>query len=203
MSRGKFIVIEGGEGVGKTTQADLLIKELQKNGRKAEFIREPGGDLLAEKLRELLLDPHMSHEPETELLLFNAARIQTLVIVDQKLQQGVDVVSDRNMLSTIAYQGYGRGLDLDLVREICEIATKRVQPDLIMLLDAPADVVNARRDSRGTSDRFEQLGEDFHEKVREGYRKEAKRLNLPIVDASPSIEKVFDQIWQNVEPLLN
>lgn len=203
MSKGKFIVIEGGEGVGKTTQADLLIKKLHDVGRKAEFIREPGGDPLAEKLRDLLLDPNVSHEAETELLLFNAARIQTLVIVDQKLREGIDVVSDRNMLSTIAYQGYGRGLDLGMVREICEIATRRVKPDLVMLLDAPAEVVNARRDTRGTSDRFEQLGEDFHEKVREGYRKEAARLNLPVVDASPGIDQVFDLIWQNVEPLLH
>lgn len=203
MSKGKFIVLEGGEGVGKTTQADLLIKELQKAGRNVEFIREPGGDPLAEKLRELLLDPDMSHEPETELLLFNAARIQTLVIVDNKLQQGIDVVSDRNMLSTIAYQGYGRGLDLNLVRDVCEIATRRTKPDLVLLLDAPADVVNTRRDSRGVSDRFEQLGEDFHEKVREGYRKEAEKTNIPIIDASPPIEKVFDLIWQKVQPLIN
>lgn len=203
MSNGKFIVVEGGEGVGKTTQADLLIKKLHSNGRKAEFIREPGGDPLAEKLRELLLDPNMSHEPETELLLFNAARIQTLVIVDQRLKEGIDVVSDRNMLSTIAYQGYARGLNLNLVREICEIATKRVKPDLVMLLDAPAEIVNARRDTRGTSDRFEQLGEDFHTKVREGYKTEAQLLNLPIIDASPSIDEVFKSIWQNVEPLLH
>ncbi len=203
MSKGKFIVIEGGEGVGKTTQANLLIKKLQASGRNAEFIREPGGDPLAEKLRELLLDPDVSHQPETELLLFNAARIQTLVIVDKKLKEGIDVVSDRNMLSTIAYQGYARGLDLELVREICEIATKRVKPDLVMLLDAPANVVNARRDNRGTSDRFEQLGEDFHSKVREGYRQEAKRLNLPVIDASPAIDEVFEAIWQNVEPLIH
>lgn len=203
MSRGKFIVIEGGEGVGKTTQADLLIKELHKSGRQAKFIREPGGDPLAEKLRELLLDPNMSHEPETELLLFNAARIQTLVIVDQKLKKGIDVVSDRNMLSTIAYQGYGRGLELELVREICEIATRRVKPDVVLLLDAPAEVVNARRDNRGINDRFEQLGEDFHEKVRDGYRQEAQRLYLPVIDASPSVAEVFDSIWQTVQPLLN
>lgn len=203
MSRGKFIVIEGGEGVGKTTQADILIKKLQEVGRKAEFIREPGGDPLAEKLRELLLDPDLSHEPETELLLFNAARVQTLVIVDQKLQQGIDVVSDRNMLSTIAYQGYARGLDLKLVREICEIATRRVKPDMVMLLDAPAEVVNNRRDTRGTSDRFEKLGEDFHLRVREGYKTEAQLLKLPIIDAAPGIDEVAKAIWQNVEPLLH
>lgn len=203
MKQGKFIVLEGGEGVGKTTQADLLINKLNESGHTTEFIREPGGDPLAEKLRDLLLNSGLDHEPETELLLFNAARIQTLVIVEQRLQDGVNVVSDRNMLSTIAYQGYGRGLDLNMVREICEIATKRVKPDLILLLDAPAEVVNSRRDDRGVSDRFEVLGEDFHEKVREGYRAEAKRLNLPVIDASRSIDAVFDQIWQNVEPLIN
>jgi len=203
MSKGKFIVLEGGEGVGKTTQADLLIRKLQESGRKAEFIREPGGDPLAEKIRELLLDPELDHEAETELLLFNAARIQTLKIVDDKLQQGINVVSDRNMLSTVAYQGYGRGLELDMVREICELATRRVKPDVVILLDAPADVVNGRRDSRGVTDRFEAAGEDFHEKVRSGYRQEAKRLNLPIVDASPSINEVFDSVWQKVEPLIN
>lgn len=203
MSKGKFIVIEGGEGVGKTTQADLLIKKLLGVGRKAEFIREPGGDPLAEKLRELLLDPKLSHEPETELLLFNAARIQTLVIVASKLEQGIDVVSDRNMLSTIAYQGYGRGLDLAMVREVCELATTRVKPDIIILLDAPADVVNARRDNRGTSDRFEQLDESFHANVREGYKTEAQILDIPIVDASPAVDVVAEAIWQNVEPLLH
>jgi len=203
MSKGKFIVIEGGEGAGKTTQADILIKKLQKVGRQAEFIREPGGDPLAEKLRELLLDPNIEHQPETELLLFNAARVQTLVIVENKLQQGIDVVSDRNMLSTIAYQGYARGLDLKLVREVCEIATKRVEPDLVILLDAPANIVNARRDNRGTTDRFEALGEDFHSKVREGYKSEAELLNIPIVDASPAIDEVAASIWQNVEPLLH
>ena len=203
MSEGKFIVLEGGEGVGKTTQADLLVQKLGEQGRKAEFIREPGGDPLAERIRELLLSPELSHEPETELLLFNAARIQTLTIVKDKLDQGIDVVSDRNMLSTIAYQGYGRGLDLDLVREVCEIATAKVKPDLLLVLDAPAEVVNSRRDSRGTTDRFEAAGEDFHEKVREGYRKEAARLELPIIDASPDVQAVFDQIWQKVEPLIN
>lgn len=203
MSRGKFIVLEGGEGVGKTTQAELLINKLKGLGRKAEFIREPGGDPLAEKIRDLVLDPHLEHEPETELLLFNAARIQTLVIVKSKIYQGIDVVSDRNMLSTIAYQGYGRGLDLDTVREVCELATRHVKPDLLLVLDAPAEVVNKRRENRGTSDRFESAGETFHEKVRDGYRQEAKRLSLPIIDAGPAIDVVFDQIWQNVEPLIN
>lgn len=203
MKQGKFIVLEGGEGVGKTTQADLLIDKLNDLGHATEFIREPGGDPLAEKLRDLLLNSGLDHEPETELLLFNAARIQTLVIVEQKLKDGINVVSDRNMLSTIAYQGYGRGLDLIMVREICEIATKCVKPDLVLLLDAPAQVVNSRRDDRGVSDRFEVLGEDFHEKVREGYRAEAKRLNLPVIDASPSINEVSDLIWQKVEPLIH
>jgi dTMP kinase len=203
MSRGKFIVLEGGEGVGKTTQADILLAKLKEHGRKAEFIREPGGDPLAEKLRELLLDPALSHEPETELLLFNAARIQTLVIVESKLNEGIDVVSDRNMLSTIAYQGYGRGLDLSTVRDVCELATKRVKPDLVLLLDAPAEVVNTRRDNRGISDRFEELGEDFHTKVREGYKVEAQILSIPIVDASPDIQEVAGLIWQKVEPLLH
>lgn len=203
MSSGKFIVLEGGEGVGKTTQAHRLVQKLQDEGRKAEFIREPGADYLAEKLRELLLNPDIYHEPETELLLFNAARVQTLVTVKDRLDNDIDVVSDRNMLSTIAYQGYGRGLDLQMVREICEFATRRVKPDLLLLLDAPAEVVNARREDRGTSDRFEAAGEDFHEKVRDGYRQEAKRLKLQVIDASLAVDKVFELIWQKVEPLLH
>lgn len=203
MSQGKFIVLEGGEGVGKTTQADLLVKKLQEVGRTATFIREPGGDEAAEKIRELLLDPSIHLEYEAEVLLFNAARTQTLAKVKALLDDGTDVVSDRSSLSTVVYQGYARGVNIEDVRSVCAFATHAAKPDLVLLLDAPLQKLSSRRQERGVNDRFEELGDDFHQKVRDGYIAEANLLNYPVVDASPSVNEVFEQIWQKVQPLIN
>jgi dTMP kinase len=200
--KGRFIVIEGGEGVGKTTQVKILLEKLQSMGRTAEFVREPGGEPMAEEIRELLLDKDLDRTPETELFMFNAARIQTLHKVQDLLDRGTDVLSDRSYLSSLAYQGHGHQMDLEFVRAVCDLAIHSSKPDLIILLTAPASVVNARRDDRGVTDRFENMDENFHERVRTGYVEEAERLDLPIVDASPGINQITDEIWKHVEPLL-
>jgi dTMP kinase len=202
VGRGRFIVLEGGEGVGKTTQINTLTKQLQAAGRTVEFVREPGGEPLAEKIRDLVLSPEYQPEPETEVLLFNAARVQTLAKVSQLLEEGSDVVSDRSHISSIVYQGHGHRMNLQKVRAICDFAIQKAKPDLILVLSAPAKVVNERRDTRGVTDRFEQMDEAFHERVRQGYLAEAERLGLPVIDASPTIEEITEQIWNQVKPLL-
>lgn len=167
---GRLIAIEGGEGAGKSTQAALLAEVLG-----AELTREPGGTALGEQIRSLLLDP--SAGPlfdRTELMLMLAARAQH---VDERilpcLTKGVDVVVDRFSGSTLAYQGYGRGLPLEDVRRACLLATGGREPDLNVLIDVPVAIGETRRARR--PDRIEAETAEFHERVRQGYLCEADR----------------------------
>ena len=199
---GRYIVIEGGEGVGKTTQVQLLASRLKDAGVDAVVVREPGGDAFAEAGRELLLGD-LPREPETEVLLFNALRAQVLKSrVAPSLSGGTWVVADRSQLSTIAYQGYGHGLDLGWTRTVCATVAGLCQPTLELILDVEPDVAVARRDARGTTDRFEQLDAAFHGRVRDGYRSEAASRGVPVLDASGPVEEVADAIWRHIEPLL-
>ena len=200
---GRYIVIEGGEGVGKTTQVQLLASRLHGLGVEAAIVREPGGDAFAEAGRELLLGD-LPREPETEVLLFNALRAQVLKSrVAPSLAAGSWVVADRSQLSTIAYQGYGHGLDLAWTRSVCATVAGLCQPTLELILDVEPDVALARREERGTTDRFEKLDAAFHERVRDGYRREAAARSVPVLDASAPVADVADAIWQHVEPLLH
>ncbi len=164
-TRGRFIVFEGGEGSGKSTQAPLLAEHLD-----ALLTREPGGTASAERIRELLLhsgDLHLADR--TELLLMVAARAQHVVeLIEPTLSAGRDVVCDRFSGSTIAYQGYGRGLPLEDVVVACELATLGLAPDLTILLDLPDSLAATRRGT--VSDRIEAAGDDFHQRVMEGFR---------------------------------
>jgi len=199
---GRYIVIEGGEGVGKTTQVQLLASRLKDAGVDAVVVREPGGDPFAEAGRELLLGD-LPREPETEVLLFNALRAQVLKSrVAPSLDRGTWVVADRSQLSTIAYQGYGHGLDLGWTRTVCATVAGLCQPTLELILDVEPEVALARRDARGTTDRFEKLDAAFHERVREGYRREAASRGVPVLDASGTVDDVAAAIWRHVEPLL-
>lgn len=215
MPKGKYIVLEGGEGVGKDTQAQLLINELIGRGLPAEFVEEPGGDAIGLVLRSILKkDPDDQRLmrimggtdylllPKTELLLFNAARVQTLELIRQKLDAGSWVVCGRNFLSTLAYQCYGRGLDLEAGRAICSFAVEGLQPDLMLLLDAPAAETERRRAVRQQTDQFEAAGRGFHENVNAGYRREAEACGMPIVDAAGSVQEVHARIWKYVTELL-
>jgi dTMP kinase len=200
--RGRYLVLEGGEGVGKTTQAALLQRRLADVGVDAVLIREPGGDPFAEAGRALLLG-ELPREPETEVLLFNALRAQVLIAhVAPALASGAWVISDRNRLSTIAYQGYGHGLDLAWTRSVCAIAGDLVPPDLELVLHVDEATSIQRRDARGVSDRFERLDASFHRRVVDGYLAEAARLELAVIDASGSIDEVGAAVFAAVEPLL-
>ena len=199
--RGRYVVLEGGEGVGKTTQSAALRTRLEDFGIDAVVIREPGGDPFAEAGRALLLGD-VPREPETEVLLFNALRAQVLIAqVMPALSSGQWVISDRNRLSTIAYQGYGHGLDLGWTRSVCATAADLCPPDLELVLHVDESTSIARRESRGVTDRFERLDTEFHRQVVAGYLAEAERCGLAVIDATPPVEVVADVIWSKVAPL--
>jgi len=200
--RGRYIVLEGGEGVGKTTQVRRIVTRLLDLGVDATSIREPGGDAFAEAGRALLLGD-LPREPETEVLMFNALRAQVLrTRVLPALARGTWVIADRSRLSTIAYQGHGHGLDLAWTRAVCDTVTTVCPPDVELILHVDEATSNRRRRDRGTTDRFELLDVEFHRRVVAGYLQEAAEFGIPVLDASADEEKVELAIWQAIEPLL-
>lgn len=201
--RGRYIAIEGGEGVGKTTQAELIIERLADEGIDAVYIQEPGSAPFAQELRKLLkFGPQRS--PLANVMTFNAARAETILEIEAALSSGKWVISDRSYLSTIAYQGYGEGQDIDMIRTICEYAMGKTRPDLIVLLEVKPEVAAMRIQKRNKGgDYFEDMNSQFHDKLREGFRKEALLSGFPIVDAEGSVENVFSDIWQHVDDLVH
>lgn len=164
-----FLVLEGVEGSGKSTQAKLLGDWLAANAVAHVVTREPGGTEVGEEIRAIVL--HGADIPaEAELLLINAARaVFVAEIVKPALAAGKVVIADRFSLSSLAYQAHGRGLPLDEVRSICTFATQGVEPDLTIVLDVPIEESESRRSGRG-ADRIERAGTDFHQKVLRAYR---------------------------------
>ena len=211
MAIGKFITFEGGEGCGKSTQVRRLKSELEKLGIRVLLTREPGGTALAEKIRTLLKDE--SEDPpcdRAELLLFLAARAQlTEKVIAPALASGVWVISDRFSDSTVAYQGYGRGLPLPLIRTANDFACGEIRPDMTVLLDVDPATAEARmrrreEDTATSADRIERAGDDFHRRLREGFdeiaRSEPDRVKR--VDAGGTPEEVQERIWKLLTPFL-
>lgn len=193
---GVFVTFEGPEGSGKTTQLRLLADWLQRQGWDVLTTREPGGTRIGDRVRAILLDPqHTEMLPTTEILLFSAARAQ---VVGERilphLRKGGVVLCDRYADSTMAYQGYGHGLDLGVLRTITEFATGGLVPDLTILLDVPVEV-GLRRKAEGLGgewNRMEQKARAFHERVRAGYREMAalEPDRWLVLDATASIAEV-------------
>ena len=183
---GVWIAFEGGEGSGKSTQAARFAEHLS-----SVLTREPGATELGERIRQLLLDPSSTMDPRTEALLMAADRAEHVErIVRPVLRTGKLVVSDRSAYSSLAYQGYGRGLPLDEVRRISDWASAGLWPDLVFLLDVPDDVRDARL--QRDHDRFEAAGVDFHRRVNEGFRAlaGADPDRWIVVDGTPSPDDV-------------
>jgi len=201
-----FITFEGGEGCGKSVQAKALYKKLSTLAIPALLTHEPGGTSLGKKLGHWLKwTDDRGISSLTELLLFNASRSQLVAeVIRPNLENGIVVICDRYADSTTAYQGYGRGLDLETVKTVNDAATQGLKPDLTVLLDMPAEAGLARKKDR-KHDRFEQEEIAFHQRVRNGYLRLA--TNDPqrwlIVDASQSKVKVEQIIWQRVSQLLS
>ena len=208
MSTGLFITLEGGEGSGKSTQVRSLTRRLKRRNVPVTTVREPGGTPLGNRLRRLLKFSPVPLTPEAELLLFNASRAQLVTeVIGPALEKGEVVLCDRFTDSTLAYQGYGRGIPLKQVEAANRVATGGLKPDLTIFLDLPPEEGMRRRST--ARDRFERGFEhkdvmDFHRRVRQGYldlagRESERWLTL---DARLSAPQVARLIWQRVEPLL-
>jgi dTMP kinase len=222
VSRGLFIVFEGCEGTGKSTQAELLQHRLMETQQQAVLVREPGTTTLGLYLREYL----KSKQPltlESELLLFVAARAQLVSDrIRPTLQSGTHVIADRFAGSTVAYQGHGRGIKRDVIDYLNEYATGGLNPDITFLLDAepteglnrvgspqlqmallPEDAADVGRADVAGHRRFEDQSSAFHNRVRRGYLDLAKTAeDWQVLDARLSIDDLAKQIWDSVSPLL-
>ena len=202
---GLFITFEGGEGSGKSVQAKALCEKLSELSIPTLLTHEPGVTSLGKEIAHLLKwAGNMNISPMTELLLFNASRAQLVTeVIRPAMQSGKVVICDRYADSTIAYQSYGRGLDLEMVKAINYAAAQGLKPNLTILLDISPEVGLARKIDK-KQDRFEREDIAFHERVREGYLKlaEEEPQRWLVVDATQSKEKIAEIIWQRVSGLI-
>lgn len=201
---GLFITFEGGEGCGKSTQSKLLLKRLKQQNIPVILTHEPGGTSLGNEIRKALKKKRDSTvSPQAELLLFAASRAQLVVeVIRSALEEGKVVICDRFSHSTLVYQGYGRGIDLNVVGTVNNIATQNIKPDLTVFLDISPEQGLARK--RNAKDRFELEELSFHRRVREGYLKTAAAdpEHWLVVDASLPKEKIADIVWHRVSQLV-
>jgi dTMP kinase len=202
MIRGKYIVLEGPEGVGKTTQLQELARRLQAAGLPVRSLREPDSqsDLTARAIRQLTQDPRYPMNTRTEVLLYNAARAQSLQVIKTSVEHGVICLVDRNYLTTLAIQYYGRGdvPDYETINSIISFAVGGIEPDLCILLDAPVSTLRERLKDRYNGERFDNLTDSFLERVRAGYLWEAHQRGLPVVFATDDTGTVANNVWQLV-----
>lgn len=203
--KGKFITIEGTEGVGKSTNMAFIENWLKKAGIDLVITREPGGTELGEKLRAVLLDAkEQSMFDDTELLLMFAARAQHLQeVIRPALESGKWVLCDRFTDATYAYQGGGRGIDMSRISQLEQWVQGDLRPDMTLILDLPIDVGLERAGKRSAPDRFELEKHDFFNKVRNTYltRAKAQPDRYQIIDASPSINEVQQSIQSVLEKI--
>jgi dTMP kinase len=212
MTKGLFITFEGTEGCGKSTQVELLAKQLRTLGHRVRILREPGGTSIGEEIRHTLKHSknNAAMTSEAELLLMNASRAQLVrEIIRPALAAGEIVVCDRFYDSTTAYQGYGRQLDLKMVRHIIDVAVGETKPDLTLLLTVSPEVSAQRRATRQSTlpfirDRIEEANADFFARVAKGYEAiaAAEPDRIRVVDATGSLENVCMKIWHHIQPLL-
>lgn len=195
MNKGLFITFEGADGCGKTTQMNLLKDYLIQNGYEVVLTREPGAKGLGEQLREILLNYDGEVADRCESFLFLADRAQNIeTIVIPAIKQGKIVLCDRHIDSTVAYQGYGRGLDLDEINYLNNIATGGIKPDLTYVFDV--DVETSAKRVGDEKDRMESAGKEFFNRVRNGYLELAKKepQRIKVIDSTSSIEEVFQNV---------
>lgn len=206
--RGKYIVIEGADGVGKTTQLQLLKAALLSHGHDVAITREPGGTPIGVELRKFLLaeEYEFLRDEVIQLLGFNYDRaILVRKLVADMLKHGRLVITDRSWLSTVAYQSFAGGMDLDTTIRICELAMSGHMPDRIFLLDVPVDEAVYRMSEQGrVLDYYDAKSPDFHQKVRDGYQWCAKRYDYltTVIDGTQSVEAISEYIVQETLGLI-
>lgn len=190
-----FISFEGIEGSGKSTLMAVVERTLRAEGHDVLLAREPGGTPLGDAVRQIFLQPGLSVNPLAEMLLINASRSQLVLdVIRPALERGAVVLCDRYVHSTLAYQGYGRGLSLELVRMVCDAATRGLMPELTLLVDISPETSRHRVSSRGNGhDRLEREADEFHRRVREGYLDIAKHdPRVVLLDGERAPEEVAD-----------
>jgi dTMP kinase len=218
---GRYFIIEGDEGAGKTTQVGLLRDRLRWRGRNAEVVREPGGDPFGELLRlalkadagdiryinlrrQFLNGQDAPIGSLAETFAFLAARVNSRSqVVYPKLVEGIDVLSDRGELSTLVYQGEAGNVNRTFLGYNCDYVAKLFPPTLTIVLDVSLTVSQERQAARGgVADRFESKGDLYRRRVNDGYRRLALEKGLPLIDGEQRPEEVHELIWQHIEPLL-
>ena len=199
-----FVTIEGIEGSGKSTLLAALAERLRSLGHDVVATREPGGTPVGDAIRRIFLDELVKIEPLTEALLVNAARAQHLAeVVRPALRAGKLVLCDRFTDSTLAYQGFGRGLDLGMLRSLCAVATGGLEPDLTLLLDVPVELSRRRTGARGGgADRLESENDAFHERVRRGFLEIARARDHRVLDGALGSPELVEAAFAAIEPLL-
>lgn len=214
--RGKFIVFDGNEGCGKSTQARLVHQKLQQCGLEVILVRDPGTTRIGEQIRIILLNPqHQEMAMRCEMLLYMAARAQmTYEVIGPALDAGKVVLGDRFISSTLAYQLGGDGLTAHEIRAVGDIAVKQRWPDLTIILDLPVELSSRRVKPKFTlapdnpgagveKDRIEQRSLEYHQQVQQNYLRQAKdhHRKYRVIDASRSVEQVHDDVWQAIMKL--
>ncbi len=197
--KGKFVVLEGGDGCGKSTLVSRLKEEASRRKKDILFTREPGGTELGEGIRHLLLDPKFHPSDEAEALLYAAARAQHVKeVIRPALEAGRTVFCERYILSSLAYQGYGRGLSVEEVGAINAFAVGGLLPDQVIFVDLPPKEAMKRVLGReGATDRLEKAGDAFHQRVYEGYL--ALLGDAAVIDGTLSPEKLFEALVRCLE----
>lgn len=202
--KGCFITFEGADGCGKTTQSELVRKYLEESGKAVLWTREPGGAELGKELRKILLHHDGYVAPECEAFLFLADRAQHVeTVIKPAVNQGTIVLCDRYTDSTVAYQGYGKGIDLTRINYLNDLATGKFYPDLTLVYDVDSEVAQKRVGSE--KDRLESEGMEFHKKVRFGYLELAKEFpyRIKVINANNSIERVFEDTKKILDNFLS
>lgn len=203
MKKGLFITFEGADGCGKTTQLNLLKEYLEQKGYEVVVTREPGGKGLGEKVREILLNYDGEVSDRCESFLFLADRAQNIdVIVNPAIEKGKIVLCDRHTDSSVAYQGYGRGLDIEQINMLNNLATGNKKPDLTLVFDV--DIETSMQRVGQEKDRMESAGNEFFNRVRNGYLELAKQepSRIKVVDSTKSIEEVRNNVLDIITKVL-
>lgn len=199
--RGFFIVFEGLDGSGKTTQAKRLARHFREQGREVVSVKEPGGTPVGERIREILLDERSHLEPLTELLLYQASRHElTRRVIRPALKRGAIVICQRYSYSSLAYQGFGRGLPLEWVTTLTEQATEGLKPSVAFFLEVPVEEGLKRLKQERRPDRIERQGVEFLRRVEQGYQRLARQNPEMIrLDGMQSPERLFEDVMRVLE----
>ena len=201
-----FITFEGIEGSGKTTLMHGIAQSIRAAGRDVVETREPGGTQTGDRIRAIFLEPDLQIAPLAEALLLNASRVHLITeVIEPALSAGQVVLCDRFIDSTLAYQGYGRGLDIEMLRQMCDAATGGRNPDLTLFVDIPVALSRARvalrqRENGGTRDRLDLQDDAFHERVRAGFLSLAKEnlKRIHVLDGGTPVDKLLAQALEEV-----